>query len=387
MPFPATRRRISSPCSLGVEYEAEALQSLGSSVCIIGSAENRVGVGVSLTRSQLKFYQIRTFASKQSLVIPEILYSVAALFLTLRIRSRFDFILYNSYPAAFLAIASSMLIRSLRNNIVVQHGGLEEIYQRRVATLSYILKKFALPRAHLVFTQSNTVKRGLVKRFGVHESKIVVLPIMAGIDTNTFRPKQLDTRLKEKMGVRDSERIILCVGGLSPRKNQLTVLKAFTEVLKETPNCRLVLIGATVSKSYSERLERFVAQERIQNNVTFIGYVNNYSDLVDYYNLADFHILVSYDEGGLPRATMEAMSCEKACIVSLREFNLEYVQSNEVMMVDPDDAPAIAKAMLHLLSDIDLRNELGTRGRRLMMKYNWLTLSIAFLARLAEVRV
>jgi glycosyltransferase involved in cell wall biosynthesis len=373
MPFYHVTRNDHSDMSMSAGYQAEAFASNGHIVTVVTACDalrrvRRVG-REPFTVVEIPLVHFRGSIGK---LIFEMWYSIASAFKILGMTKQIPcVILYHSYPSCMTGAVLGIFHRVVRRGIVVQHAGLEDIDNKFMSVLSTAIKRFALPRAQLVLTQSAVVRDALIFRFGLKPKAVVVLPIVSGIDTLSFSPRPVNSTLRKRIGISTDDGVLLCVGAISRRKNQLSVVHALRTILKSFPRSKLILLGMIASESYYNQIEKVVKMNNLEANVIYVGFVRDYSELPDYYNLADVFILVSLYEGGLPRAVMEAMSCGKPCIISRLKFNTEYITSREALLVDPMDDDSISTAVIGLLGDERLRDKLGVSAREKMQGYSW----------------
>lgn len=95
-----------------------------------------------------------------------------------------------------------------------------------------------------------------------------------------------------------ANRILLCVGNITPNKNQIQIVRAFDmlpEKIKETST--LLLVGRECD-NYEVR--RFIENNKLKSQIILCGFVDQ-SELSSYYLSADLNIFPSMNDGfGLP---------------------------------------------------------------------------------------
>ncbi|MCL6519941.1 MAG: glycosyltransferase family 4 protein [Armatimonadetes bacterium] len=219
-------------------------------------------------------------------------------------------------------------------------------------------------RANAVITISEHSKREIVELLKVPENKVFAIPL--GIDRN-FHPVAAEeiARVASRYGI--SENTILFVGTLEPRKNIHSLIAAFNIVRKKfNQHCTLVLAGGK-GWFYHELFE-FVRQLHLGDSIRFLGYVPA-EDLPALYGAASVFVYPSIYEGfGLP--PLEAMACGTPVITS-STTSLPEVVDDVGIMVEPHDVEALADAILRVLCDFDLRQEMRAKGIERAKRFSW----------------
>jgi glycosyltransferase involved in cell wall biosynthesis len=105
-----------------------------------------------------------------------------------------------------------------------------------------------------------------------------------------------------------------------------------------------------------------------REQIIFTGYVPD-KELPALYSDARCFVYPSYFEGfGIP--ALEAMRCGTPTITANRTCFPEVV-GDAALMVDPFDEQAIAAALLRILSDKQLREELMAKGLKRAAQFDW----------------
>lgn len=108
--------------------------------------------------------------------------------------------------------------------------------------------------------------------------------------------------IKNKYGIPVDSKLIICVGLLSKRKNQIQLVRAFKKLSKENQkHIYILLMGADSNdKVYLEELNNLLADDFIGKHIQKTGYVSHDS-ISGYYAAADANAVVSLKEPfGLP---------------------------------------------------------------------------------------
>jgi glycosyltransferase involved in cell wall biosynthesis len=216
----------------------------------------------------------------------------------------------------------------------------------------------------MIITPSESVKSELCDLFRVSPDRVVAIPEAA---RSCFKPvtEQEAAQVRRELGIEDE--FILFVGTIEPRKNLMTLTRAFAEVLRSTP-VRPQLVIAGKKGWLTEELFSYVNGMEASERVRFPGYVPDEA-LSALYSSCKACVYPSLYEGfGLP--TLEAMACGAPVITSRTPALMETV-GDAALLVDPHDAQALAGAITGLLLSDDARTELSSKGLRRAAQFSW----------------
>jgi glycosyltransferase involved in cell wall biosynthesis len=160
---------------------------------------------------------------------------------------------------------------------------------------------------------------------------------------------------------------ILFFGTLEPRKNVDGLLAAYADLCARRPEAPpLKLAGGVVpgNEGWRQAIER----PPLRGRVVYHGYVED-PDRQALYAGARLLVLPSFNEGfGLPVA--EAMSLGVPVVASNRG-SLPEVSGGAALLVNPEDASDISRAMERLLFDPDLARRMAEQGLRQAKHFTW----------------
>lgn len=154
------------------------------------------------------------------------------------------------------------------------------------------------------------------------------------------------------------EVILIHVGRFAPAKNHLLLIKAFALAVREIPAMRLWLVG---DGTLRPAVEMAVTKSGIDMHVSFLGEVPDVAELL---NASDIFVLSS-DWEGFGLVVAEAMAAGKPVITTAVGGVVELVEDGfSGIIVPPRDPEALARAILRLARDPELRNRMGESARR-----------------------
>lgn len=211
-------------------------------------------------------------------------------------------------------------------------------------------------------------QKELVELYGVAEDKVHV--IYNGVDVRKFKKGGEGLNLRRELGIKEEQRIILCVGRLYYRKGLTTLLRSIPQVVQKFADVRFLISGEGFKRN-EENLRELAEKLNIDDSVTFLGYFPD-ERLPDLYAAADIFVLPALYEN-FPFAILEAQSTELPVISTKVGGIPEFLINNENgLLVDPGDPEQLAQVIMVLLQDPALAEQLGRCGRRRVEeKFAW----------------
>lgn len=258
--------------------------------------------------------------------------------------------------------------RNVRKVVTIHDLAFLEHPEYAVPALAEYLRKVvpeAVAAADVVATVSSEVSRTLIEHFQTPREKLVVIP--NGVQPYFRRitdPILLDaTQHKFKL----KHPLVLAVGTQEPRKNHQGVIKAFHQAQKQKGGPAMLAIAGGDGWLYEET-QQLVRDLNLERKVRFLGRVTDH-ELITLYSMADVFAFPSFFEGfGIP--PIEAMACG-APVITSNTSALPEVVGNAALQVDPHNVDELAQAILRLLQDEQLREDLRQKGYERARLYTW----------------
>ena len=184
-----------------------------------------------------------------------------------------------------------------------------------------------------------------------------------GVDLNHFSPSVSPI---DDFG--DGKLNILFVGRLEKRKGADFLLDAYKRVKGEIPNSRLIIVGP--GTRLRKKYEKQVRQNGL-DDVVFTGYVS-YDELPRYYKTADIVCSPATGRESFGIVLLEAMAVGKPVVASNIEGYANVVTHGvDGLLVPPKDGEMLAQALITLVTDESLRQQMGAKGRLKASDYSW----------------
>ncbi len=224
----------------------------------------------------------------------------------------------------------------------------------------------SLKKTSLILTVSQSSKKDIIKYFDVDPNIVYVTPLASRYHGNYLSPEHCDN-LEKEARYNFSQPYILFVSTIEPRKNINSIIDAFNFLKQKykIPH-HLVLIG---KKGWNYQ-PIFAAIENSPWNQQ-IHHLDYLSDqlVALFYSKADVFVYPSHYEGfGLP--VLEAMTLG-APVITANTSSLPEVAGNAALLINPNEPIELAEAILKVVSDSQLRQELVRKGRERAKLFSW----------------
>ncbi|MGO2698211.1 MAG: glycosyltransferase family 4 protein [Enterococcus faecalis] len=254
---------------------------------------------------------------------------------------------HTEFGAGFLG---KMVANRLRIPVVHTYHTMYEDYLHYIANgkvvrpthVKHFIKMFVNHSTGVVCPSQRVVDT--LKRYEV-DVPMKIIP--TGIEVGRFiRPDitSVETEaLREKLGIKNGELMILSLSRISYEKNIHVIVEQFPEVLMSFPNARLVIVG---KGPYRDELEELVEQLGVQKYVQFTGEVPH-EDVACYYHAADYFVSASTSETqGLTYA--EAIASGTQCVVEGNDY-LNQLIDHETLGVTFEQDEDFSDTLIHYI--------------------------------------
>lgn len=214
--------------------------------------------------------------------------------------------------------------------------------------------KWMAEKADHVLTVSQAARRYMSEKDGIKRRDIDVVYI--GFDFEKLSPNAEDrSRVRNEFGFTDDDLVIGYVANFARGKGHIQLIEAFKKIAAEIPNARLLFAGrGDVGEA------RAAAAEFRSDQIVFAGWR---SDVPACLNAMDLFVQPSLSEA-FSQVLIEAMG------VGLPVIATDVGGANEVIengvngiLIEPNDANAIAAEVTRLYSDVQFRTTIANAGR------------------------
>jgi glycosyltransferase involved in cell wall biosynthesis len=161
---------------------------------------------------------------------------------------------------------------------------------------------------------------------------------------------------RARLGLSDDAVLVLGVGRLTPQKQFARFIDVIAQVRRQR-EVRAVIAGKDFG--YLAELESQLARLGLQKEIRLLGEVSDARELIC---AADIFLLTS-DYEGMPNVVLEAMAAEVPCVATRVNGVGDLIQHGTNGFIGERDVDDLAKHVIRLASDSDLRRAMGARAR------------------------
>lgn len=155
-------------------------------------------------------------------------------------------------------------------------------------------------------------------------------------------------------------------GGLVQGKGVDVLLKAFAKVVGQVPEARLLLAGEGPQQKH---LRELMVELGLSANVSMLGHIPRL-ELEQHFASAWVQAVPSIREETFGLVAAEAMMRGTAVVASRSGGLNEIVQNGQTgFLVPPGEINLLAEALIRILKDRDLAEQMGKSGRELALKH------------------
>lgn len=281
--------------------------------------------------------------------------------------------------SSLLNVSGMSLGRRLGVPLVLEFNGSDVWVARNWGTrlpledLAQSVEHANLRGAHLVTVVSDALKDVAIQA-GCDERRILVNP--NAVDLERFHPGVDGQPVRDQLGVQDDELVVGFIGTFGRWHGAEILAEAFALVRTALPEIRvrLLMVGDGLTRPATEAT---LARHGATTAVKFTGVVPAHA-APGY--LAACDVLVSPHlpnaDGtpffGSPTKLFEYLAMGKPIVASrLDQIETVLDHGRTALLVEPADPADLASALVHTLTDADLRVSLGTAARQAALSHSW----------------
>lgn len=221
--------------------------------------------------------------------------------------------------------------------------------------IEIMLLPMTVKKSQAIIVPSLSTKNDILLRFGKDLSdKMHITPYAVGIEFKNLNLKR--------------ENFILSVSTIEPRKNLITLLRAYRLLPMEIKKRFRLKIAGNVGWNSAD-FENELKSDDFQKQIDLLGRITD-TELVSLYNRATLFVYPSLFEGfGLP--VVEAMSCGAPVITSDNSSLPEAGGKAALYLKNPKDEKELSGKMMQILNSPDQQIKLSRLSLIQANKFSW----------------
>jgi len=274
-------------------------------------------------------------------------------------KQKFDLFTIHSYPPFYNDIGGLLLYKKIKTPYVLEimhiagYPRVGSFKERFYKILTKLFIGFFAKNAKVVRIINQKQTGDFLKKSGISENKLKYIPAFY-IDFSVFKPENLEKKYD-----------IVFSGRLVKNKGIFLLLKAVKIFKTQNSKLKTIIIGDGPLKG---KIQKFIKNNNLQNNIEFTGWLPNIEDLAKIYNQAKIMVMPSFNEGG-PRVCLEAMACRVPVITSKVGVMLDIIKDGENgLFIDWNIEDIVNKIKL-LLDNNNLRQKIAENGYKTVQQF------------------
>jgi glycosyltransferase involved in cell wall biosynthesis len=248
------------------------------------------------------------------------------------------------------------------NGIPTKEAEVSGSYGKSIQKIVRIIEKIILKRADKIVAVSHSIKRIMETEYDIESKNITV--IQNGANTDLFKP--MDTKeVRKELNFNRNANYVGFSGSFASWHGLEDLVKSAPLILKEVVSTKFLLVGAGKRK---EQIVQMVNDLNLTDNFIFINKIS-YEEVPKYVNAFDVCVILKKkDIPGSPLKLWEYMACGKPVIATNTEDFKALEEYNAGILVDPEKPEEVADAIITLLENRELREEMGKNGRKYVVE-------------------
>ena len=194
---------------------------------------------------------------------------------------------------------------------------------------------------------------------GADRGKVEIL--FTGVDTNKFNPNVETIALRERLGIAESDKVIVFIGTLFEFSGLDLYVEQFQRVLEEVPEAKLVIVGGGY---LFEKLKRIITNLKLNDDVILTSF-QPYETMPQYINLADICInpfqINNATRDIMPCKILQYLACAKPVLATPLP-GMKAIMPNEDYGVIYSDIDEFAENTVKLLKADEKIRAVGEKG-------------------------
>jgi len=225
-----------------------------------------------------------------------------------------------------------------------------------------LIDRFLARFSHRIMVIDEPVRESVIRDEKINPDKIICIHNAISIERFNYSRMDVTEQIAE-LKLNNSYFLVGTVASLSPIKGHIYILRAIPHVLEEIPNVKFIFVGDGPSH---QDLEREIQRLNIGNQVFLLGYRKDIPQWLSLFDVFVHPCLIK----GIPKSVIEAMVMKKPVVANTFSAIPGVIENNlTALLVPPRDAELLAQAIITLLKNKSLREQMVQKGYERVVEY------------------
>ena len=236
----------------------------------------------------------------------------------------------------------------------------------------YFQEVYCCQHADKVFVLNDIVAGMLTEHYNVNRDRIC--KVINGVNCDVYNAEHVDTKkleeFRERYGLKDKH-VVLQVGSVCDRKNQLGTLQLLLPMMKNDPSLVFAYVGGIIDIQYYQQISNYAREDKVDDRVIYMGEVLPGETLNVLYTLADVCMMNSKSEA-FALVIAEALSVPRPIFINQHILDsLPYLKERIGDGILPIDEQ-FSNNLQRIFKEEEYALALRLRGRDFIQKeYSW----------------
>ena len=282
----------------------------------------------------------------------------------------------------FLKLASKKIANKAEivytNHSYIWSGNWDDI--KATLKKKYFQEIYCLKHINKIFVLNKITVDHLINKLNIHKNNIILVP--NGVNTQKYMPLDIEdnevVNYRKKLDL-EGKKVIVQIGSLCDRKNQLDTVKMMIPLLKENRNIVFILVGGIINHEYSNLIFNLCKNEDIDKQVLYLGELAPGNILNIIYNIADASIFNSKSEG-FSLVILESLSAGTPVLINSTFFNQMDMLNDSNGIITFDSSECLYNKINNEIINTENRLKYSQQARLFIEKnYSWDAISKLYL--------
>jgi len=233
--------------------------------------------------------------------------------------------------------------------------------EKRALLLYPVLRKIEtklLKRATHLIAVSNAIKKELISKYTIDESRITIIP--NGVDTNNHHATE--RKLYEK---NENEIVLGFLGRMTASKGGKILFPILERVKEKIPDLKLLIAGDDLG-SRSEII-KLIEKHNLKKNIIDYGYIFDIEKKNAFFSSLDLFLLPSSHEG-MSLTLLEALACQSPILASPQAVTFDH---KNTIIISERTIEGFVEKIIEFYNKPEISRSIKKKSLEVVSNYSW----------------